>query len=66
VWDNPNYLDHDDFLALTSTWSWVATAAAEHKQQVVAAAEDLFAANSGRDGLLKLPYELDILRAHRR
>jgi SAM-dependent methyltransferase len=65
VWDNPNLLDHDHFLALTSTWSWVATATPEQQRDVVTEAEILFAKNA-QDGLLRLPYELQLLRAIRR
>jgi SAM-dependent methyltransferase len=59
VWNNPNHLDHDDFLALTSTWSWVATATAAQQDHVIAEAERLFVAEAGADGVLELPYQLD-------
>jgi ubiquinone/menaquinone biosynthesis C-methylase UbiE len=65
VWHNPNHLGHDDFLALTSTWSWVATATPEQQRHVVDVAEGLFA-TTAHDGILELPYQLEILRAVRR
>jgi SAM-dependent methyltransferase len=65
TWNNPNRLSHEDFLALTSTWSWVATATPEQRELVIEEAKALFTANS-EHGILDLPYQLEILRAVRR
>jgi SAM-dependent methyltransferase len=64
---NSQFLTQEEFLTLTSTWSWVATASAEAAQRVVAEAEDLARQlASGPANLIELPYQLRVVRAVRR
>jgi SAM-dependent methyltransferase len=67
VFDNPHLLDLDDFLQLTTTWSWVATASDDQRAEVRRQAEALFAECADpAQHVLSLPYQLEVVRAVRR
>ncbi|MGX7678533.1 class I SAM-dependent methyltransferase [Jatrophihabitans sp. DSM 45814] len=64
---NSEWLDRADFLTLTSTWSWVATASAQAKERVLIEAHKLVDEIAvGPDQLVEMPYQLRIVRATKR
>jgi SAM-dependent methyltransferase len=63
---NPRRLSRADFLALPTTWSWVATASADQRRQVTTEAARLADEIQAPDATITLPYFTRVIRARRR
>lgn len=64
---NPRVLSRADFLALTATWSWVATATEQQRAAVAAEAERLLPRIADPGGeTVTMPYRTRVVRAVRR
>lgn len=63
---NPRRLSRAEFLALPTTWSWVATTSADQRRQVASEAARLADEIQAPDASITMPYSTRVIRARRR